>query len=85
MTKFTVQYEIDYTYLMLFSDSDVMFIDNDNISFFSGKIGIPLSVGFVASRLARIEKIFGSAHFARCKKNIDEAYEKCNLCKKCIK
>lgn len=82
MAKFTAQYEIDYTYLMLFSDADVMFIDADNISFFSGKIGIPLSVGFVASRLARIEKIFGSAHFAKCKKNIDEAYKKYKLYRK---
>lgn len=82
MTKYTVQYEIDYTYLMLFSNADVLFVDSDNISFFSGKIGIPLSVGFVASRLARIEKIFGSAHFAKCKKNIDEAYEEYKLYRK---
>lgn len=76
MKKFPINFEIDYTYKELFVSADIYFINKDTIFFEMGKISIPLSTSFVASRLSRIEKTFGEETFMICKLRIDEAYEK---------
>lgn len=76
MKKFSINFEIDYTYKELFVSADIYFYNKDTIFFEMGKIGIPLSASFVASRLSRIEKTFGEKTFMICKLRIDEAYEK---------
>lgn len=75
MAKYTFNFEIDYTYKELFVSADILFVDKDTICFNMGKICIPLSVKFVASRLSRVEKRFGERQFMMCKLRIDEAFE----------
>lgn len=76
MKKFLTSFEIDYTYKELFVSADIHFLNKDTIFFEMGKICIPLTASFVASRLSRIEKTFGEQQFMICKLRIDEAYEK---------
>lgn len=76
MAKYSVSFEIDYTYRQLFVSADISFMDEDTICFMMGTICIPLSVSFVASRLSRIERRFGDHQFMMCKLRIDEAFEK---------
>ena len=76
MAKYSVSFEIDYTYKQLFVSADISFMDKDTICFMMGTKCIPLSVSFVASRLSRIEKRFGDLQFMMCKLRIDEAFEK---------
>ena len=76
MKKIPINFEIDYTYKELFVSTVIYFINKDTIFFEMGKICIPLSASFVASRLSRIEKTFGEETFMTCKLRIDEAYEK---------
>lgn len=75
MAKYTFNFEIDFTYKELFVSADILFVDKDTICFNMGKICIPLSVKFVASRLSRVEKRFGERQFMMCKLRIDEAFE----------
>lgn len=75
MAKYTFNFEIDFTYKELFVSADILFVDKDTICFNMGKICIPLSVKFVASRLSRIDKRFGERQFMMCKLRIDEAFE----------
>lgn len=75
MAKYSVGFEIDYTYKELFVSADILFVDKDTICFNMEKICIPLSVKFVASRLSRVEKRFGERQFMMCKLRIDEAFE----------
>lgn len=75
MAKYSVSFEIDYTYKQLFESADISFMDEKTICFMMGVICIPLSVSFVASRLSRIEKRFGDSQFMMCKLRIDEAFE----------
>lgn len=75
MKKFSVNFEIDYTYKELFLSASVEFLNKETITFWLDKLCLPLSVSFVASRLSRIEKRFGERQFMMCKLRIDEAYE----------
>lgn len=75
MKKFSVSFEIDYTYKELFLSASVEFLSKETMTFWLGKLCLPLSVSFVASRLSRIEKYFGEREFKMCKLKIDEAYE----------
>ena len=75
MKKYSVSFEIDYTFKELFVSADIYMFDKDTFTFCMEKICIPLSVEFVASRLSRIEKRFGERQFIMCKLRIDEAYE----------
>lgn len=76
MAKYSVNYEIAYTYKQLFVYSDISFMDKDTICFIMGTICIPLSVSFVASRLSRFKRRLGDLQFMKCKLRIDEAFEK---------
>lgn len=82
MKKYSISFEIDYTYKELFVSADINFWNEDVIFFTMGKICLPLSTSFVASRLSRIEKTFGEQQFMMCKLRIDKAYDKYKIDKK---
>lgn len=77
MKKVSVNFELVYTYHMIFKYADIEFInEGKEIHFVAGGLGFIFSVDFVASRLSRIEKDLGKEMFFECKHRIDEAYEK---------
>lgn len=77
MKKYSVSFELDHTFRMIFKLARIEFIcEGKEIFFSAGDFCVILSVDFVASRLSRIEKNFGKEIFSECKQRIDEAFEK---------
>lgn len=76
MKKVSINFELVYTYNMIFKYADIEFInEGKEIHFVAGDLGLIFPVDFVASRLSRIEKDLGKEVFFECKHRIDEAFE----------